>query len=83
MKLNELIDFVAPFALAKDEKKEEKVISSKTRTSMNQQTDISGYKALSSVSDLEDEFLGEHWASLVYVAKRDQITHLSVVEEIA
>ena len=54
MKLNELIDFVAPFALAKDEKKEEKVISSKTRTSMNQQTDISGYKALSSVSDLED-----------------------------
>ena len=36
MKLNELIDFVAPFALSEDDKKEERVISSKTRTSMNQ-----------------------------------------------
>lgn len=71
MKLAEIIDFVTPFALSENEKKDEKVISSKTRTSMNQQTDVSGYKVLSSVTDLEDKFLEEHWASLVYVAKQD------------
>jgi len=43
MKLNELIDFVAPFALSASDKKEERVISSKTATSMNQAKDPSGY----------------------------------------
>lgn len=43
MKLNELIDFVAPFALSESEKKAEKVIKSKSQTSMNSQTDTSGY----------------------------------------
>jgi hypothetical protein len=35
MKLEELVDFVVPFALAEADKKEERVIKSKSQTSIN------------------------------------------------
>ena len=71
MKLNELIDFVAPFALPEDEKKEERVISSKSQTTVNNQSDSSGYLLLTSVVDLEEKVMPEWQATLLYVAQKD------------
>ncbi len=71
MKLPELIEFCEPFALAVDQKKEERVISSKSQTSVNQSNDKSGYMLLTSVQDIEDKILTEHWGGILYVAQKD------------
>ena len=68
MKLNELVDFVEPFALSESEKKEERVISSKSQTTVNQQSDASGYMLLTVVSDIEDKILPEQEAALLLIA---------------
>lgn len=83
MKLSELIDFVSPFALPDSDKKAERVIASKSQTSMKEQVDESGYKVLTSSADILDKVLNEQWAALVYVAKLDQMPHLSVIEDMA
>ena len=83
MKLPELIQFVEPFALAEDQKKEERVISSKSQTTVNQQNDESGYMLLTSVKDIEVKILAEHWGGILYVAQKDQLTHLPIMEEFA
>ncbi len=54
MKLQDLVDFIEPFALKADQKKEERVIDSKTQTTINQQKDPSGYMHFSTVNDIED-----------------------------
>ena len=67
MKLNELIDFIQPFALAEDQAKEERVIESKSQTTINESSDSSGYMLLTSVSDIEDKLLNEWQAALLYI----------------
>jgi len=59
MKLAELNKFVAQYALSTENQKEERVISSKSQTTVNQQNDASGYKLLTVVSDIEDKLLPE------------------------
>ena len=81
MKLNELIDFVAPFALPEDQKKEERVISSKSQTTVNQQNDASGYMLLTAVSDIEDKLLPESEAALLLIAQKDGLEFLPILEE--
>ena len=83
MKLTELINFVAPFALNHDEKKQERVIESKSQTSMKYSKDASGYYVLTSPADLKEKVLNERWASVVYIADKNQIEYVSVIEEIA
>lgn len=78
-----MIEFVAPFALAEDQKKEERVIQSKSQTTVNQQNDESGYMLLTSVHDVEDKILQDHWGSVLYIAQKDQLTYLPIVEEFA
>lgn len=83
MKLHELIDFVKPFAMPSSEKSSERFIASKSQTSMKEQVNQSGYQVLNSSSDIEIKVLNEQWAALVYVAKMDQMPHLSVIEDMA
>jgi len=59
MKLGELSDFVATYALSESEKKEERVIESKSQTTMNKHNDASGFVQLTVVSDIEDKLLPE------------------------
>ena len=59
MKLNALKEFVAPHALAEGEEKEERVIGSKTQTTLNKQSDKSGYMLLTSPYDVEDKILAD------------------------
>ncbi len=54
-----------------DQKKEERVISSKSQSSVNQSNDKSGYMLLTSVQDIEDKILTEHWGGILYVAQKD------------
>lgn len=37
---------------------------------------------LTSVQDIEDKILTEHWGGILYVAQKDQLTHLSVMEQL-
>lgn len=59
MKLHELIEFVEPHALTLEQAKDERVISSKEQTTVNQQSDASGYSLLTSVSDIDDKIIDE------------------------
>ena len=59
MKLIALKEFVAPHALAVGEEKEERVIGSKTQTTLNKQSDKSGYMLLTSPYDVEDKILAD------------------------
>lgn len=83
MKLDQLIDFVKEHALSDEDKKDERVISSKSQTSMNQQSDSTGYMLLTTVGDIEEKILADWKASLLYVAHKDALTHVSVIEELA
>ena len=83
MKLNELVDFVAPYALAESEKKEERVIASKSQTSVNQQTDSSGYSLLTVVGDIEDKILPESQAAIVLITQKEQMALLPVLEQLS
>lgn len=83
MKLNELIDFVTPYALPADQAKEERVISSKQQTTVNQQSDSSGYQLLTSFSDIESKILDNWQGSLLYVGQKDDLSYLSILEDFA
>ena len=83
MKLGELIEFVQPFALDPSQAREERVIESKSQTTMNEQSDSSGYLVLTSVSDIEQKLLPEWNAALLYVAQKNELTHLELIEEIS
>ena len=83
MKLNELIDFVQPFALTEDQAKEERVIESKSQTTINESSDSSGYMLLTSVSDIEDKLLNEWQAALLYIGQKDELTHIELLEELS
>ena len=71
MNLQKMIEFVKPFALPENEKKTERIIVSKEKTSMKEQVDQSGYKVLTSSADMEEKVLRDQWAALVYVAEKD------------
>ena len=59
MKLPALKEFVAPHALAEGEEKGERVIGSKTQTTLNNQVDKSGYMLLTNPQDIEDKILAD------------------------
>lgn len=59
MKLHEMIDFVTPFALSADNKMEDRVIKSKSQTTVNQKEDASGYLHLTNVADIDAKILSE------------------------
>lgn len=82
MKLEELIDFVEPHTLPKDQAKEERVIASKKQTTVNQQVDSSGYALLTSVVDINEKILDDWKGALLYVGEKDSLTYLPVLEEI-
>ena len=83
MKLPALKEFVAPHALAEGEEKEERVIGSKTQTTLNNQKDKSGYMLLTNPADIEDKILSDQRAALIFVATKDNMLHSSALEDIA
>ena len=53
MKLDGLIEFVEPYALPEDQKKEERVIASKSQAGVNNMSDTtSSYKLLTTVGEI-------------------------------
>jgi len=82
MKLGELIEFVQSFALDPSQAREELVIESKSWTTMDEQINSSGYLVLKSVSEIKQKILPEWNASLLYVTKKNELTHLELLEEI-
>ena len=50
---------------------------------MDKAKDGSGYSMFDSSRDLEEKILDYENAALVYVAKKDQLTHIEVVGKLA
>ena len=59
MKLPAIKEFVAPYALPIGEEKAEKVIESKTQSTLNKQSDRSGYMLLTNPLDVENKILAD------------------------
>jgi hypothetical protein len=83
MKLNELIEFLEPQALPADQKKEERVISSKSQTTVNKRSDASGFMHFTKVSDIDEKILDDWKGALVYVAQKDKLDYMPVIEDLA
>ena len=56
------------------------MISSKSQTSVNQQTDSAGYSLLTAVGDIEDKILPESQAALLLITQKEQMDLLPVIE---
>ena len=83
MKLEKLIEFVKPLSLAEDQKKEERVIESKSQTSSMNDAAGTGYMILTTVNDIEEKILPEWKATVLYVAQKDDMTHMDMMEDLA
>ena len=85
MKLSEMIDFIEEYALPEDQKKEERVIESKSQTSINNVMNNinTGYKIITSVSEIQDKILPEWNAALLYVTQKDKDDYKSVITDLA
>jgi hypothetical protein len=69
MKLPELMDFVTPYALPVDSKKEEKTLDSQTKTTMNTKKDL-GFKFIDSFEKLNSSIIDTTKAGLVLYIDR-------------
>ena len=80
-----MIDFIEEYALPEDQKKEERVIESKSQTSINNVMNNinTGYKIITSVSEIQDKILPEWNAALLYVTQKDKDDYRSVVTDLA
>lgn len=83
MKLPELISFMEQYALSVDQKKEERVIASKSQSTLTNQRDQSGYQHLTNGADVQEHILASDQAAVVYVASKDSMPHLEVIEDLA
>ena len=54
MKLPALNEFVTPYALSSDQKKEERVLGSKAQSTVSQRKDKTGYMLLTNMPDFEE-----------------------------
>ena len=85
MKLSELFDFIEEYALPEDEKKEERVIESKSQTSINNVMNNinTGYKIITSVSEIQDKILPEWNAAVLFVTQKDKPDFKSIVTDLS
>ena len=83
MKLPALNEFVTPYALSVDQKKEERVLGSKAQSTVSSRKDKTGYILLTNMPDFEEQIIGDQRAALVFVAQKDNMLHSQVVEDLA
>jgi hypothetical protein len=70
MKLPELMEFVSPFALPMDNKKEERTLDSQTKSTMNTKKDV-GFKFIDSVEKLTSTIIDTTRGGLVLYIDKD------------
>jgi len=83
LKLPELNSFVDEYALSKSEAKADYYIASKTQEEMKANSAKQGYRVVDSIDKMKDIVLDDMFAGLVYVTEKDQLPHLSVIEQFA
>lgn len=83
MKLPALNEFVTPYALSPDQKKEERVLGSKAQSTVSQRKDKTGYMLVTNMPDFEEKIISDQRAALVFVAQKDNMLHSQVVENLA
>ena len=83
MRLNEMMEFVDPYALPADWKKEELDIKSKSKASAHESKDFSGYYLPTSIQELHDMILPEWNAALLYIAKEGEIDLEPIIADIS
>ena len=76
MKLDLITNFVDPYALSPENKKEDRVIDSKQQTAMDKSRDQSGLVAFKDSKQMEEKIINDEKAALVYVCKKDELKHI-------
>jgi hypothetical protein len=71
MKLPELMEFVSPYALPMDNKKEERTLDSQTKSTMNTKKDV-GFKFIDSVEKLTSTIIDTTRGGLVLYIDKSQ-----------